>query len=55
MEEQRRKVYVEVEVTHRVDGSARPHLITFENGEKYETIYIWKEPYHGGVKGCKCL
>ena len=36
MEEQRRKVYVEVEVTHRVDGSARPHLITFENGEKYE-------------------
>lgn len=30
MEEQRRKVYVEVEVTHRVDGSARPHLITFE-------------------------
>ena len=36
MEGQRRKVYVEVEVTHRVDGSARPHLITFENGEKYE-------------------
>ena len=22
-----------------------------KNGEKYETIYIWKEPYHGGVKG----
>ena len=36
MEGQRRKVYVEVEVTHRVDGSARPHLIIFENGEKYE-------------------
>ena len=36
MEGQRRKVYVEVEVTHRVDGSARPNQITFENGEKYE-------------------
>lgn len=36
MDSQRRKVYVEVEVTHRVDGSARPNLITFENGEKYE-------------------
>lgn len=36
MEAQRRKVYVEVEVTHKVDGTARPNLITFENGEKYE-------------------
>lgn len=36
MEAQRRKVYVEVEVTHKVDGTARPNVITFENGEKYE-------------------
>ena len=36
MDAARRKVYVEVEVTHKVDGSARPNLITFENGEKYE-------------------
>lgn len=36
MEAQRRKVYVEVEVTHRVDGTARPNIITFENGRKYE-------------------
>ena len=36
MEAQRRKVYVEVEVTHRVDGTARPNIITFENGVKYE-------------------
>ena len=50
MEEQRRKVYVEVEVTHRVDGSARPHLITFENGEKYEidrVIQRYWYPLHG--------
>lgn len=32
----RRKVYVEVEVTHRSDGTARPNLIKFENGERYE-------------------
>lgn len=32
----RRKVYVEVEVTHRPDGTARPNIIKFENGEKYE-------------------
>jgi single-strand DNA-binding protein len=30
----RRKVYVEVEVTHRPDGTARPNIIKFENGEK---------------------
>ena len=32
----RRKVYVEVEVTHRPDGTARSNLIKFENGERYE-------------------
>lgn len=36
MDTKRRKVYVEVEVTHKVDGTARPNMITFENGEKYE-------------------
>ena len=34
--ENRRKVYVDVEVTHRADGTARPNLIKFEDGEKYE-------------------
>jgi len=34
--ENRRKVYVEVDVTHRIDGSAHPNTITFENGEKFE-------------------
>ncbi len=28
--------YVEVNVTHRPDGTARPCFIKFENGEKYE-------------------
>jgi len=32
----RRKVYVEVEVTHRTDGSARPNSIKFEDNEIYE-------------------
>lgn len=36
MESERRKVYVEVNVTHRPDGTARPCFIKFENGEKYE-------------------
>ena len=30
MECERRKVYVEVNVTHRPDGTARPNSITFE-------------------------
>ena len=28
MEEERRKVYVEVDVTHKTDGTARPRKIT---------------------------
>lgn len=36
MEEERRKVYVEVDVTHRTDGTARPQRIKCENGEVYE-------------------
>ena len=36
MESERRKVYVEVNVTHRPDGTARPNFIKFENDEKYE-------------------
>lgn len=32
----RRKVYVLTNVDHRVDGSARPKSITFEDGHKYE-------------------
>ena len=31
-----RLVYVEVNVTHRPDGTARPNFIKFENDEKYE-------------------
>ena len=31
-----RKVYVDVEVTHRKDGSARPNTITFEDEGKFE-------------------
>ena len=36
MESERIKVYVEVNVTHRPDGTARPNFIKFENDEKYE-------------------
>ena len=32
----RRKVYVEVNVDHRPDGSARPNRIKFEDGTTYE-------------------
>ena len=32
----RRKVYVEVNVDHRPDGTARPNRIRFENGATYE-------------------
>ena len=34
MESERRKVYVEVNVTHRPDGTARPNFIKFEKSEK---------------------
>ena len=30
------KVYVEVDVTHKTDGTARPRKIKFEDGEVYE-------------------
>lgn len=33
---ERRKVYVEVNVDHRADGTARPNRITFEDGMTYE-------------------
>ena len=46
METKRRKVYVEVEVTHRTDGTARPNLIRFENGERYEVDRV----YNGAVQ-----
>ena len=36
MEEERRKVYVEVDVTYKTDGTARPRKIKFEDGEVYE-------------------
>lgn len=36
MEEEQRKVYVEVDVTHKTDGTARPRKIKFEDGEVYE-------------------
>ena len=35
-EEERRKVYVEVDVTHKTDGTARPRKIKFEDGEVYD-------------------
>ena len=38
MECERRKVYVEVNVTHRPDGTARPNSIKFENDEIYDHI-----------------
>lgn len=31
----RRKVYVDVRADHYKDGSVRPRVIKFENGEKY--------------------
>lgn len=33
---ERRKVYVEVNVDHRLDGTARPNRIKFEDGMTYE-------------------
>lgn len=33
---ERRKVYVEVNVDHRPDGTARPNRIKFEDGRTYE-------------------
>ena len=32
----RKKVYVEVNVAHRPDGTARPNRIKFEDGTSYE-------------------
>ncbi len=32
----RRKVYVEVEAVHKVDGTAMPESVRFEDGELYE-------------------
>ena len=42
MECERRKVYVEVNVTHRPDGTARPNSIKFENDEIYEVAAATK-------------
>ena len=42
MEEERRKVYVEVDVTHKTDGTARPRKIKFEDGEVYEIDRVVK-------------
>lgn len=30
------RIYVEVDVTHKTDGTARPRKIKFEDGEVYE-------------------
>ena len=43
MECERRKVYVEVNVTHRPDGTARPNSIKFENDEIYEVDLLCLE------------
>ena len=44
MESERIKVYVEVNVTHRPDGTARPNFIKFENDEKYEICLLYTSP-----------
>ena len=49
MESDRRKVYVEVNVTHRPDGTARPNFIKFENDEKYEIDRVIQKL--GGMAG----
>ena len=36
METARRKVYVEINVTHKPYGTTRPNSIKFQNDEKYE-------------------
>jgi hypothetical protein len=46
MESERRKVYVEVNVTHRPDGTARPNFIKFENDEKYEIDRVMPCGFH---------
>ena len=43
MECERRKVYVEVNVTHRPDGTARPNSIKFENDEIYEVDRVMQK------------
>lgn len=40
---ERRKVYVGVNADHNPDGTCRPNIITFENGEKYEIDRIIKK------------
>ena len=44
MESDRRKVYVEVNVTHRPDGTARPNFIKFENLESPLFLYEVLKP-----------
>ncbi len=43
MNEERKKVYVEVNVTHLPDGSAHPNFIKFENDEKYKIDRVIKK------------
>lgn len=38
MESERRKVYVEVNVTHRPDGTARPNFIKFEKCVNFKCV-----------------
>ena len=45
------KVYVEVEVTHRPDGTASPNIIKFENGEKYEIDRVISKCRAASTKG----
>lgn len=53
MESERRKVYVEVNVTHRPDGTARPNFIKFENDEKYEIGDITHRSLRNSSTGIK--
>ena len=52
MESDRRKVYVEVNVTHRPDGTARPNFIKFENDEKYEIDRVIQKCRAASTKHC---
>lgn len=40
--ESRRKQYVEVLATHRIDGSVRPQVITFAAGPRYDIEKVGK-------------
>ncbi len=50
MESERRKVYVEVNVTHRPDGTARPNFIKFEDNESCEIDRVIRKCRAASIK-----